>query len=253
MVTKETLQEVLQPILWAEESVYAVWEGGSSATGYLDPLSDLDLLILCDDDAVAPLFEIVDRVLEEHFGIVRKYRVPEPAWHGFSQCFYQIRDTHDLFYLDLCYAKKSNPQRFTESDRHGIPQVWFDRTGMLDCAPTPKEQSDQMCERMFDSATGSAFVVILEIKKAIWRNRFTEAFLFYYQLISRNYAILLNLKYRPKQADFGLRYAYRAYPQETVQFLERILQVNSLEEIASNTKMLEERIKDLEKERKRGG
>lgn len=250
MVTKETLQEVLQPILWAEESVDAVWEGGSSATGYLDPLSDLDLLILCDDDAVDLLFEKVESILEKHFGVNRKYRVPEPAWHGFSQCFYQLQNTHDLFYLDLCYVRKSNPQRFTESDRHGMPLVWFDRTGILDFSPTPKEKSDQMGKRMFLSAIGSAFVVILEINKAIARDRFAEAFLFYYQLISRNYAILLNLKYRPRQADFGLRYAYRAYPQKTVQFLEQILQVNSLEEIGSNTKKLEARINDLEKELK---
>ncbi len=107
-------------------------KGGSAATGFEDEFSDLDLAIVCKDHAVEAIFSLLESWLKVNYSITRKFRVPEPSWHGFSQCFYQIENVPPLFYLDIAVIKKSLPDKFTESDRHGNAVVWFEKEKILD-------------------------------------------------------------------------------------------------------------------------
>jgi predicted nucleotidyltransferase len=253
MKTKKQISGELKELLITNENVIAAWEGGSAATGYEDEFSDLDLSIICKDAAVEEMFRELEEWLEENYGILNKFRVPEPAWHGFSQCYYQIDKVHPLFYLDIAVIKKSLPDKFTESDRHGNAVVWFEKEKILDSSPTEPEKVEEKAKHFYKIATQSDFLTITEIQKAISRKRYSEAFPVYFQMIARNLAILLNLKYRPAKVDFGLRYGYRDYGKADFELVESLLKVASSEELKEKFLLAEKRFYELKDEFKKFG
>ncbi len=119
MNTPEQITCELKSFLAARDEVIAAWEGGSAATGYMDPYSDLDLAVVCRDDSVEAVISLLDEFLTERYGILKRLRMPEPAWHGFSQIFYLLSDTPEFYYLDVAFIRRSVPDKFTARDRHG--------------------------------------------------------------------------------------------------------------------------------------
>lgn len=79
----ETLITALEPL----DFVLALWQGGSAAHGYTDELSDIDIEVIVEDNYVQETFDFVEKSLQTISEISFKYRVPEPTWHGHSQCF----------------------------------------------------------------------------------------------------------------------------------------------------------------------
>jgi len=98
------LKSKLKELLQNKPQVLAAWEGGSAATGFLDDYSDLDLGIVTDKDMADELFGLIEEFFCADYGIIAKFRMPEPAWHGMSQCFYLLDKLPPLFYstLRLC-------------------------------------------------------------------------------------------------------------------------------------------------------
>ncbi len=248
MKTKEQIVERLNGLLYRNKDVVAVWEGGSVATGYDDEYSDLDLSIICEDDAVETIFPILDEYLENDLGIIRKLRVPEPTWHGFAQCFYQVKNVPEFFYLDIVVIKKSSPAKMTESDSHGTALVWFEKEKILDNAPTPEEEILKRGRHFFNLAAQPDFLHIIEIKKNIARRNFVETYPMYYQFIVRQLGTMLNLKYRPCKVDFGLRYCSRDYPAEQVELIESCFQVGTIDELATKFTEIERIYQELKTE-----
>ncbi len=232
MKTREEICQEMKELFFEHEDIIAVWEGGSAATGYLDQYSDLDLGIVVDDDKIEEMFAYLDAYLERTFGIIRKFRVPEPTWHGMSQTYYQVDQVPELFYIDIALIKRTLTAKFTESDRHGNSVIWFEKEKMVDPTPTPAEEVLAKGKKFYKMVTVSDFIAILEVKKAIARNLYTEAFPAYYQFIARNLGIMFNLKHRPCKVDFGTRYAYRDYSPEDYAYLTDCMKVGSIDEMS---------------------
>lgn len=248
MFDRKQISAIIKEWLIADDSIRAVWEAGSAATGFLDEWSDLDLSIVVLDDAVEAVFARLEKHLQDAFGILSKYRVPEPAWHGLSQCFYRVDKVPPLFYLDIAVIKTSIPDKLLEPDRHGNALVWFDRDRLYKPIPSSKEQMAKRCAAAYRNATSAAFVTALEVKKQIARERFSEAFPMYYAFIARHLAPLLNLKHRPAKVDFGLRYGYRDYPETDFHLVENALKACSIDVLASMFSRIEHRYKELAEE-----
>ncbi len=221
----------LKDLLKREKAVLAAWEGGSAATGFLDEYSDLDLLIVISDEDTEPIFKLLDGYLEDNYGIQKKFRLPEPTWHGMSQCFYLLRDFPNHFYCDICVVPASNPHKLTEPDRHGHAVVWFDKAGIYKPVVTPAEERNKLVGRVFASATAFDWLRVLELKKALARGKWISSQFNYMVFINRNLVPLLNIKYRPAKADFGINYVDREYPPEISAEISELLKVCSVEEI----------------------
>lgn len=251
MKTREQVGAALRTVLEPEPGILAAWEGGSVATGFADEYSDLDLMIVCEDDRVERCFELIEGHLAAEYGIERRYRVPEPGWHGFSQCFYRIRGVPELFYLDISVVKKSVPDKLTERDRHGIASVWFEKTPVVDTRPSSPEARDKRAAGLYRYVVETDFVIIAEFRKNLARGQFCEAFPSYYQFVTRQLGTLLNLKYRPEKVDFGIRYAAREYAPEDAALLESLLKCPSLEALGANFEKALARYEALKIELKR--
>ena len=248
MKTRNEIKEGLKTLLEKNNKVIAAWEGGSAATGFLDDHSDLDLAVVCEDESVEEVFVEIESYLGLEYGIEEKFRMPEPAWHGFSQCFYKTGNVPELFYFDIAVIKKSNPNKFTETDRHGEAVIWFEKEKMVIPSVTPEEEITAKGKKLYHMATDTLFLTEIELKKALARKNFTEAFHQYYLIIYRTLGILLNLKYRPCKSDFGLRYADRDYEKHDAEFLDGLFKVTSTEELREKSDKVLLRISELRKE-----
>lgn len=248
MNTPEQIARELKDFLVGIGEVRAAWEGGSAATGYSDRYSDLDLAVVCEDDSVESVVSLVDAFLGERFGVAKRFRVPEPAWHGFSQVFYLLPDTPEFYYLDVAFIRKSLPEKFTASDRHGEAVVWFEKEPVIDPSPTPSDQVLARARKFYRMAVEQGFLLEIEVGKALERGRFSEAFSFYHQFTVRNLGVMLNLKHRPCKVDFGLRYAYRDYPPEDAALVDDLFKAGSLGELRQKFLKARERYSELVRE-----
>lgn len=245
MNTPEQVECELKSFLSARDEVIAAWEGGSAATGFHDEHSDLDLSVVCRDETVEQVISLMDDFLSERFGVVNRLRVPEPAWHGFSQVFYRLRDTPVFYYIDAAFIRRSAPDKFTAGDRHGNAVVWFEREPVVDPSPTPPGEVRARAGKFYTMAAEQGFLLEIEVLKALERGRFSEAFSFFYQFVVRNLGVMLNLKYRPCRVDFGLRYAYRDYPPDDAALVDDLLKAGSLEELRRNFLKARDRYSEL--------
>lgn len=236
MHKRTEIKTSLHDLLVAQEQILAVWEGGAAATGFLDQYSDLDLYIIINNQDTGAVFEL----LQEHFcklyGIERQFRMPEPTWHGMSQCFYLLSDCEDFFYLDIAVVPVSNPIKFTELDRHGNALIWFDKESVYTSANTSREDQDKLVLKILHGVTALDFLSIIELRKAIARNNWIAAQMNFQLFVNRHIVPLMNIKYRPCKADFGIRYTDRDYPPEAVRVLEDLLRITSVEDISVNSR-----------------
>lgn len=236
---KKKISEQLAKLLGENSSVLAVWEGGSAATGFEDDYSDLDLVIVSEDESVEEIFASLDEFFRENYGIRNRFRMPEPNWHGHAQCFYFLNYGPELFYLDIVVQKRSEGNRLLEPDRHGEAVIWFDRAEIVTAEPTSPEEIRAKNRTMYAYIKNSLDITVIEIQKQIQRHHLTDAMMFYQTLLTRHLGPALNLKYRPEKYDFGIRYAWRAYPPEVTQQLEELLFVKDLPDLKKKARQAE--------------
>jgi hypothetical protein len=230
MISREELKQDLNQLLIDKENIQAVWEGGSVATGFMDAFSDLDLSIIVKEGYEEETFKCLETFLDHTYGILNRFRMPEPTWHGFSQAFYQIKQVSPWLYLDVCIIRETLPDKFTESDRHGVAHIWFDKKGIYH--PTIQSQAtlEARCQKYYRLATQTDWLMEIELRKNIERGILTEAYHQLYSFTVRNLGILLNLKHRPEKVDFQLRYAYRDFPKPDLDLIESVFKASSIEE-----------------------
>jgi hypothetical protein len=116
---RQKILATLIPILEPLDFVLACWQGGSQAWGYTDEWSDIDLQVIVEDSHIEDTFETIETALQRISKIQWKCRMPEPTWHGHSQCFYQLEGINPFLTLDIVVMKRSNPNRFLEVERNG--------------------------------------------------------------------------------------------------------------------------------------
>ncbi len=248
MYSRKELVNIIKP--WAQKhpSIIAAWEGGSAATNRMDQYSDLDLSLIVNDNQVETVFTDFEVFLKENFSIINKYRIPEPAWHGLSQCFYEIEPVDPFIYLDIAVIKESQPDKLMEQDRHGIATVWFDRKQIYNSRFSTPEEIAERGKKLYQSVVQTDFLIITEVEKGIARGEFIDVFPTYYSFISRHLGVMMNLKHRPEKADFGLRYARIDYSNLDKDILEKGLRVSDIDELAKQFVVIKSRYKELKDE-----
>ena len=242
---REKIKKELKELFKANESILAVWEGGSAATGFLDEYSDLDIGMIAEGEAIETVFEQIGELLEKNYRIQHIFKVPDKMWHEHAHRFYIIENSPPLFYVDVLIEKESaKGNRFLESDRHGTAQIWFDRKNLIDQTPTPDDVIQKKGKFFFQYMKDYFPIQIIEIKKQLARDNKIDSLRTYQQLFGQ-LAYLLNLKYRRNKYDFGLRYAEMAYPEDVVSFLEDTMFVTDIAEIKTQLPKVEKMFQEL--------
>lgn len=228
-LTRVQLLQALQDALRQDARVRAAWEGGSAAFDAHDPWSDIDAVVVVDDDAVDAVFTQVEQALQALSPI--ELRLPMPPAAGYAQRFYRLRDGGEFLVVDLVLMRRSDPLLFREVELHGRGRTWLDRDGLLDerhlDAETDAAQALARVGPLCD--TFSMFQHL--VRKEVARGRATDALAFYHAWSLRPLAEALRLLHAPHTRVFGLRYLARDLPADSVRAFEQLAFVGDLAQL----------------------
>lgn len=230
-LTRQQLAGALQQALHDQPEVDAAWEGGSAAFDRDDALSDLDVVAVVADDAVADCFERVQAALAALSPVTLRH---DPAGTvGFQQRFYRLRDAGEFLVVDLVLIRRSDPLLFREVELHGQGRTWFDRRGLL---------VERHLDLAADLAQAAARVPVLHdafemfqhiVTKERLRGHAGDALLFYQGMTLRPLIEALRLLHRPERRIFGPRYLARDLPPDVVRRIEALSFVRDLDHLAA--------------------
>ncbi|MBM4117258.1 hypothetical protein FJ251_05865 [bacterium] len=184
----------------------------------------MDLQAIVPDAHVEAVFVAVRQALETLSPIARSYRLPEPAWHGLSQEFFQLAEADPNHLVDFAVipASKLASARLLERERHGEALVLFDRGGHL--APPPLDWEEHLAKAAARLATMRSTVPLFApmVEKAVRRGHLAEAAAFYQALVLKPLVELLRLRHCPERYDYGWRYLDRDIPPADRALIERL-------------------------------
>lgn len=232
----ETLSTNLEP----KDFVLALWQGGSAAHGYTDELSDLDIEVIVEDNYVQETFDLVEKSLLTISKISFKYRVPEPTWHGHSQCFYQLEGVNPFLAIDFAVIKRSSSNDFLEVERHGNAVIAFDKGNFVEPQSLNLSKHFSKMRERLDALKMTFYFRQTFVKKEIIRGHFAEAVVRYHNYSLNPLVELLGMVYRPYRYDFMLlKYFNRDFPPEVVSHVEPLYSVVDLADLAKKQQLAE--------------
>lgn len=222
-IGREDVLSALVSALEPLEHVHALWEGGAAGFDRVDQWSDLDLQMVVADDRVEETFAQIEDSLRSLSEIELKYRLPEPTWHGHSQCFYRLKGASPFLMIDLAVMKEnSEADRFMESRIHGVPQVIFDRTGAVQDKPVDVDEHIKKIQVRLDSLKTMFDLFWILAPKEINRGNGIEAVSFYMSYTLRPLVEVLRIKHCPIRFFYATRYVQYDLPPDVVDRLETL-------------------------------
>ena len=201
----------------------ALWEQGAASFGRTDRWSDIDLMLVVDDKKVGDAFKVIEKALGDVSKIDRKFRIPEPAWHGLSQCFYTLKDASPFLFIDICVIKKSIKDKFLQFRIHGKPLVYFDKSGIVKDDPVDKGAMLKKMRGRIETMKVTFPMLQMETLKELNRGNDVEAFSFYLGNTFRPLVEILGIKHRPYHYNFHTRYVYYEFPKDVIERLEKLV------------------------------
>ena len=205
--------------------VHCLWEGGSAGFGRVDEWSDVDLQAEVDDDRGAATFEAVEAALARIAQISLLFVLPEPAWHGHSQRFYQFANAERWLLLDFCVMKRGAAYKFNEPAVHGACHVLFDRSGLFGAKAVQTDRAaleQKLRARIGQLRTRFAIFQVL-VDKEVWRAQPIDALHFYQGLTLAPIVELLRIKHDPLRHNWGNRYLHRTLPANEASRLAHLM------------------------------
>ncbi|MCU0612213.1 MAG: nucleotidyltransferase domain-containing protein [Candidatus Eisenbacteria bacterium] len=232
-ITRETIIETLRKELEPLAYVRAAWLGGSDATGRTDQWSDVDLMLVVEDDAVDQTAEAMATALSGLSHIAHRYRRPEPTPHGHFQEFMT--------------------GWFLEPERHGLQLILFDKDGLVKPTPLDRKAHEERLAKGLASLRTVFPLFQNFVKKAVYRGDLADAWGTYRSCTIRPLVELARIRYCPDRFDYGFRYFDRDLPDTIRRDIEALLLPRSVDEIGAFRDLAEEMFNRLLEDLAGGG
>jgi len=213
------------------EYVHALWEAGAPSYDRVDQWSDIDLYIVVEDDRIDEALKSVERSLSNLSKIDLKFRLPEPTWHGHSQAFYRLKETSPYLYIDLVAMKRSSKDKFLQFQIHGVPVVYFDKTGVVRDDTMDLESFLDGIEKRLETLKTLFAMFQIDILKELNRGNDLEAHTYYMNNTHRPLVEALRIKYNPFHHNFRTHYIHYELPAEVVKRLHRLTFIADSDEL----------------------
>jgi len=252
-ITRDAIIATLREELELLDYVRAAWLGGSDATGRTDQWSDIDLMLVVEDDAVERTAEAMVTALARLSPIAHRYRVPEPTHHGHRQEFLSLQDADECHVVDFAVMKRSSTDWFLEPERHGLQLILFDKDGLVKPALFDQAAHAQKLAKRLDSLRTIFPLFQNFVKKAVYRGDLADAWDTYRSCTIRPLVELARMRHCPDRFDYGFRYLDRDLPDRVRRDIEALLLPRSVEEIGALRHQAEELFNRLLEEIDRPG
>ena len=228
-INRTQLIATLRQALERNPAVCAAWEGGSAAFTYMDDLSDVDAVVVVEDDAVDAVFDAVEAALAALSPIDLRHDITGTV--GYQQRFYRLRDASPFLVVDLVLLRRGDPLLFREVELHGKGTTWLDRYNLLNTKHLDA-QADLAQAKARLPALRAAFDMFQHIPtKERLRGRAVEALSFYHAMTLRPLVEALRIRHCPQLRNFGLRYLDRDLPADVVARIQPLMFVSDLADL----------------------
>jgi len=235
-VVLSAMRAALEPL----DHVQAMWEAGAIAFDRVDEWSDIDLQVACDDDRVEDVFDTVEKTLRALSPIDVRYRLPEPTWHGHSQAFYRLEDASPFLMLDFVVMKAGAEDKFLQPEIHGLPHVYFDKSGVVRFDPLDAESFARTLRARVEELKVLFDLFQVLTGKELNRGNVIEAAAFYQSYTLRPLIQALRILHDPTRHNFHTRYVHYILPESDIKRLTELVFVASAEELAAKRERAEE-------------
>lgn len=226
----EALASALRDRPWA----LAAWLGGSDANGRTDELSDIDLVVIVEDDRVEEAVALCEAAVRTVAPIAFALRLPQPTWHGHDQVFWQFEGLPDYLMVDCVIERRgATAARFLEVERHGTPIVLFDREGLARPHPFDRAAHELVVRQRLEALVPRFRLLQHLVRKAIWRGDVAEAADRYLTFTLKPLVELMRIRHCPDRFDFGMRYLRSDLPEPVWRSVESIALPGSLDELGA--------------------
>ncbi len=232
-VTREQIVECIRAATEPLPYVLAYVLGGSEAFGREDEYSDVDAMLTAESEHVEETFNIIEQALEQLSPISRRAIVPEPAWHGHSQRFYNLRDASEYHQVDLFIMHHGREPFFNEIEHHGHPVVVFDKAGIVRPVHMDTGELREKLSKRWPQVRERIEMFGYMVQKEILRGNPLAALHFYQGLVLGPLVEALRIRHSPYRHDWGIRYAHYDLPAADSARLERLYFVNDLDDLAA--------------------
>lgn len=231
MLSRKEIIDKLTLELKPHKYIHAMWEMGSASFGRLDQWSDIDLMLVCDDDRVEDTLGATERSLIALSDLDIKYRLPEPAWHGHAQVFWRLKNASPFMFFDLVVMKRSSKDKFLQYDIHGEPMVHFDKIGVVKNEPVDKIVFAKNLKGRLESMKTTFELFQVLVTKELNRGNDIHAYSFYVAYTFRPLVMVLRMKYNAIHFDFFTAYLYHELPEDVAHRLRSLYLLSDTDEI----------------------
>ncbi len=245
MITRTDIITAVTAALEPQDGVLAMWEAGSAAFGRLDTYSDIDLLVVVEDDRVQAAFDYFEAALIGVAAIEDVYVLPQPSWHGHEQKFYRLNGMPEWLMIDLAVMKISSENKFLTAELHGEPQVLFDKQSIIQPPAFDWAAHEQRIGARLADLQGFIRLLSHLPQKELDRGRPLDAMSFYQGLLLRPLVELLRMKYDPARYTFGMRYLEFDLPAHEVERLKPLVFVGDEQDLPKKIHLVHRWIETL--------
>lgn len=219
----EDLKRVLEP----NTTVHAMWIAGSVAEGLNDELSDIDLWFDIDDDQDQKVFDAIEKFLQTKGKLDVKFS--EGITPPFSHNVYHLADTNPLHFIEV--TLHSHSHQFGHFDSLRKIKVLFDKDNATKFKPFDEQSYNKMLVERKAFLIDKIRLGELSVNKEITRQQFPDAMHNYLFWLVEPVIELARIKYSPLKITYNLKHASRDLPKETVEEIEYLYTVASLEDL----------------------
>ena len=159
-------------------------------------------MVVAAQDSADAIFANVEAEVSKIGEIVHRWHVDPPPFPDSAQRFYFLAGAPRFFAVDCVIVADSGAAQFLERERHGEPQVQFDRSAKIAALPLDRNALDTRRSRRLGQLRGAVPIFRMLVEKELARGHPLEAFGFH-QVLLRALIELLGMRYRPDRFDFG--------------------------------------------------
>ncbi|HBS28737.1 MAG TPA: hypothetical protein DEB06_04640 [Phycisphaerales bacterium] len=206
MLTRAAVVESLSRLLRANEVFRAAWLGGSDANGRADEMSDVDIFFVHTPGRADEAERAFDGAVESIGEVAIRYRVPEPAWHGGRQVFYQLKDAPEWLMIDWLALEQGKDHQWLDVERHGTPTVLFDKDGLVRTKRVDRAAIEAAVRKKVEDVRQRFPLLRHLAAKQSTRGLPIDGAYSFQALVLRPLVDLLRCVHCPDRHDFGFRY-----------------------------------------------
>lgn len=202
--------------------VYALWQGGSAAFNRNDAWSDIDLCADVADGHADDVMQLMNRFLEEQYGIELKFEIKQSPWEGMTQTFFRLKNGGPFLLIDFAIFNHSAPDKLLQREIHGQPVILFDKREVLKPTPIDVMQLNKTLQGRLQMHAARFELFRVMIEKELLRGNALDAMAFYLGFTLQPLVEVLRIQHSPYHYNFGLRYTKIDLPADVAVEIEKL-------------------------------